>query len=212
MKNLRKNIITGIITIAMLATASCVSAENNTTNNNFEQWFVRASELNCRNTPDSSKSDNIIKTFPRGTELSIIGIDETGKWWQVWDGETQGWCYSTYFIQNKEDLDKQTTTVDGAVGECLGSFYITGYTPSPSENGGSTVTAMGDNLWNSVGWAIAADPRVLPMNTKVYIDGIGTRVVRDTGGAIKGNKIDVLVSSNSESYAITGYRNVYIVR
>lgn len=209
MKNLRKIITTGIIAIAMLANTSCVFADNKT-DNKFEQWFVSASKLNCRKTPDYTRTDNIITTFDKGTELSIIGIDDTGKWWEVWDGKTQGWCYSTYFVKNKDDLDKQTA--NNTVGTCLGSFYITGYTPSPSENGGYSVTAMGDNLWNSVGWAIAADPRVLPMNTKVYIEGIGVRVVRDTGGAIKGNKIDVLCSSNSESYAITGYRNVYLVQ
>lgn len=197
--------------MSMLTMSSCVSAEDNTVNNDYEQWFVKANELNCRQTPNNDDETNIIKTFPKGTELSIIGIDDTGKWWEVWDGETQGWCYSTYFVHTAEELKEQEINDVEGGGNYVGSFYITGYTPSPAENGGPTVTAMGDNLWNSVGWAIAADPRVLPMNTKVYIEGIGTRVVRDTGGAIKGNKIDVLVGSNSESYAITGYHNVYIV-
>ena len=38
----------------------------------------------------------------------------------------------------------------------------------------------------------------------------GSGLARDTGGAIKGNKIDVLTSSNSESNAITGNYNVYL--
>lgn len=92
----------------------------------------------------------------------------------------------------------------------LGKFKITGYTPSPSENGGYSVTAMGDNLYSSVGYAIATDPNVIHLGTKVYIEGIGYRTARDTGGAIKGNKIDVLTASNSESYAITGYYDVYL--
>lgn len=39
--------------------------------------------------------------------------------------------------------------------------------------------------------AIAADPRVLPLGTIVVIEGMGTFTVKDTGGAIKGNKIDI---------------------
>lgn len=107
-------------------------------------------------------------------------------------------------------MDKQETTSDGVKGSYLGNFYVTGYTASPSENGGYSVTCMGDNLYSSVGWAIAVDPKVIPLGTKVYIEGIGYRVARDTGGAIKGNKIDVLTSSNSESNAITGNYNVYL--
>lgn len=38
---------------------------------------------------------------------------------------------------------------------------------------------------------IAADPRVLPMGTRVYVEGYGPATVTDTGGAIVGNHIDV---------------------
>ena len=39
--------------------------------------------------------------------------------------------------------------------------------------------------------AIAADPRVLKLGTRVKIHGMGTYVVKDTGGAIKGNRLDI---------------------
>ena len=97
------------------------------------------------------------------------------------------------------------------LGKYLGEFKITGYTASPSENGGYTVTALGDNLHKSVGWAIAVDPKVIPLKSKIYIEGIGHREARDTGGAIKGKKIDVLTKSNKESHSITGYYKVYLV-
>lgn len=210
----KRNIITTIIVGMMVVSSACVNAvENEATDNTnrFETWYVSAnSGLNCRNKPSTEDGSTVLKVYNKGTELQIIGIDDTGKWWETWDGETQGWCYSTYFIQNKEDLGRPANYINSAEGTYLGRFYGTGYTSSPSENGGSTKTAMGDNLSDVIGYAIAADPRVIPMNTKVYIKGIGYRVVRDTGGAIKGNKIDILTSSNSESYAITGYYDVYL--
>lgn len=193
--------IAAIIASAVMAFDICGSFA---ADNNYETWYVNTnSGLNCRTDPNIT--DNVIKIYGKGSALQIIGTDPTGIWWETWDGETQGWCHSTYLVKSEEDLSETNTT-----GKYLGKFRVTGYTPSPSENGGSTVTAMGDNLWNSVGWAIAVDPKVIPLGTKVYIEGIGYRVARDTGGAIKGNKIDILTGSNSESYAITGYHDVYL--
>ena len=46
---------------------------------------------------------------------------------------------------------------------------------------------------------IAVDPTVIPMGSKVYVDGYGYAVAADTGTAIKGNKIDVYFNSYKES-------------
>lgn len=45
---------------------------------------------------------------------------------------------------------------------------------------------------------IAVDPSVIPLGSKVYVDGYGYAIASDTGGAIKGNKIDVYLNSASE--------------
>lgn len=42
---------------------------------------------------------------------------------------------------------------------------------------------------------IAVDPRVIPLGTQVYVEGYGYAVAADTGGAIKGNIIDVFFPS-----------------
>ncbi|WP_206811355.1 G5 and 3D domain-containing protein [Paradesulfitobacterium ferrireducens] len=42
---------------------------------------------------------------------------------------------------------------------------------------------------------IAVDPKVIPLGSKVYVEGYGYAVAADTGGAIKGQKVDVFFSS-----------------
>lgn len=63
--------------------------------------------------------------------------------------------------------------------------------------GGNPTTASGEPV--TPGVTVAADSAVLPMGTRVYIEGIGERVVQDTGGAIKGRRIDLAVESHAEA-------------
>lgn len=45
---------------------------------------------------------------------------------------------------------------------------------------------------------IAVDPSVIPLGSKVYVDGYGYAIAADTGGAIKGNIIDLYLNTSSE--------------
>ncbi len=54
----------------------------------------------------------------------------------------------------------------------------------------STHTATGINL-ESNPMVIAVDPKVIPLGSMVEIPGYGVFIAGDTGGAIKGNKIDI---------------------
>lgn len=86
------------------------------------------------------------------------------------------------------------------------NFEITAYTNHPSENGGTyggkVLTAKGQDITNKIHHngerIIAVDPNVIPLGSKVEIEGYGTFRALDTGGAIKGNRIDVLVGNNGE--------------
>lgn len=62
--------------------------------------------------------------------------------------------------------------------------------------GCSGTTAYGIDLRaNPNRKVIAVDPRVIPLGTKVWVEGYGEAIAGDTGGAIKGNKIDVFIPS-----------------
>lgn len=72
----------------------------------------------------------------------------------------------------------------------------TAYTASCAGCSGKTATGI-DLKANPHLKVIAVDPSVIPLGSKVYVEGYGVAVAGDTGGAIKGYKIDVFVPSKS---------------
>ncbi|MFS0749666.1 ubiquitin-like domain-containing protein [Oceanobacillus sp. 1P07AA] len=77
-------------------------------------------------------------------------------------------------------------------------------------SGCSGVTATGINLSSNPNMKIiAVDPSVIPLGTKVHVEGYGEAVAGDTGGNIVGNRIDVHVPSSSDAYA-WGVRTVEV--
>lgn len=57
---------------------------------------------------------------------------------------------------------------------------------------------------------IAADPKVLPLGSILYIPGYGYAVVADTGSAIKGRKIDLYFSTTKQVYKEWGKKTVVV--
>lgn len=78
--------------------------------------------------------------------------------------------------------------------------------------GCSGVTASGVNVKSSQtykGYKIIAAPKQFAFGTKMYIPGFGHAIVLDRGGAITGNKLDLLVRTKSQAYA-WGRKNVTV--
>ncbi|QWG43492.1 cell wall-binding protein [Bacillus mycoides] len=97
--------------------------------------------------------------------------------------------------------------------------HATAYTADPSENGyaaGQQVySAWGPggkpyNLTANPGMKlIAVDPSVIPLGSTVNVEGYGIAIAADTGGAIKGHKIDVLMPDKASS-SNWGRKNVKV--
>ncbi|PFD46256.1 enterotoxin [Bacillus cereus] len=101
-----------------------------------------------------------------------------------------------------KSVAKSTETNAPAGGREI-TVEATAYTANPSENGtygGRVLTAMGHDLTTNPNMkVIAVDPKVIPLGSKVWVEGYGEAIAGDTGGAIKGNRIDVLVGSDSNA-------------
>ncbi|MFD2923444.1 G5 and 3D domain-containing protein [Halobacillus naozhouensis] len=76
--------------------------------------------------------------------------------------------------------------------------------------GCSGLTATGINLKaNPDKKVIAVDPSVIPLGSRVWVEGYGYAVAGDTGGAIQGNEIDVFIPSKSRASSF-GHRTVQV--
>lgn len=64
----------------------------------------------------------------------------------------------------------------------------------------TNITAMGIDLSENP-QVIAVDPNVIPLGTKVYVEGYGEAIAGDTGSAIIGNRVDLHMESMDESFA-----------
>ena len=81
------------------------------------------------------------------------------------------------------------------------TYVATAYCPCERccGSGACGITASGAKAVEGV--TIAADWGVLPEGTIVEIEGLGYRIVQDTGSAIKGNRIDIYFEEHEEALA-----------
>ena len=93
-----------------------------------------------------------------------------------------------------KETPKATQETPSNDGEKEFTVSATAYTANC--DGCSGVTKTGINLnQNPDMKVIAVDPSVIKLGTKVHVEGYGDAIAGDIGGAIKGNKIDVFMSS-----------------
>ena len=151
-----------------------------------------------------SKGQVVTKTGSSGNWIKVNANGKTGYVSKKF--LTDGGSSSSTSTPSKPSTSKPSTSTPSSSGSktYMGKYRLTFYA-------GDTITASGRTP--RVNHTIAADTSILPMYSKVYIEGWGTYTVEDRGGAIKGNRIDIFVESNRVAYQYgVQYANVYLVK
>ncbi|MBF2455196.1 LysM peptidoglycan-binding domain-containing protein, partial [Listeria seeligeri] len=104
---------------------------------------------------------------------------------------------STQTTQKSTTSNESSNNSSSAQGNVSKALTVKAPAYSKAEPGMSHMTATGIDL-NDNSRVIAVDPSVIPLGSKVYVEGYGEAIAADTGGAIKGNKIDVHLNSVQE--------------
>ncbi len=98
-------------------------------------------------------------------------------------------------------------------------FESTAYSADPSENGGfGALDYMGNPL--GIG-TVAVDPSVIPLGSKLYIEGYDFNglpkggmyaYATDTGGSIKGKRVDIYIPGSQQSLRKFGFQTVKVYK
>lgn len=100
------------------------------------------------------------------------------------------------------------TTVDTSRGAMhfrrVANMEATAYLPT--DGNGAGITATGVMARRGI---VAVDPRVIPLGTRLFVPGYGFGLAADTGGAIRGNIIDLCMEDYGEAMRF-GRRNVKV--
>jgi len=95
---------------------------------------------------------------------------------------------------------KESTSTASAPSAASKELIMEATAYTASCEGCSGITATGINLKeNPNAKIISVDPTIIPLGSKVYVEGYGEAIAGDTGGAIKGNKIDVFIPSQQDA-------------
>lgn len=113
-------------------------------------------------------------------------------------------------VADAGNVSNTTVSRDDSAPTSGKEFYVTATAYTAGCNGCTGITATGINLKANPNLkVIAVDPRVIPLGSKVWVEGYGYAIAGDTGGAIKGNKIDLHMATKAEAYQF-GRRQVKI--
>ncbi|SOC43704.1 3D domain-containing protein [Ureibacillus acetophenoni] len=160
-------------------------------NSNAEKQVVLVASKSKETTPDvsaqSTNKEKKVETTPSSNKVQTeVTAPPTNK------AEAE----ATPSTNKAETEPSAPSTTKADVKEI--TVEATAYTATCE--GCSGITATGINLKeNPDAKVISVDPSIIPLGSKVYVEGYGEAIAGDTGGAIKGNRIDVFVPSKQDA-------------
>jgi len=152
---------------------------------------VTTSRLNVRKGPSTkySRMGNLYKN------KNVTILDSKGNWYKINFNGKEGWVSKNYIKVNGNSTSQSSN--QNNLNNSQNNIVRTMNVVATAYTGYSTTSTGQKPVWGT----IAVDPKVIPYGTKVYIPQFGrTFIANNTGGAIKGNKIDIFMNSKKECY------------
>lgn len=152
---------------------------------------VTASKLNVRKGPSTKYSR--IGSFNKNKKITILG--QSNNWYKVNLNGKEGWVSKKYVKVSRNSTSSSISQNSNSSSN--NNVVRTVNVVATAYTGYSTTSTGQKPVWGT----IAVDPKIIPYGTKVYIPQFGrTFIANNTGGAIKGNKIDIFMNTKKECY------------
>lgn len=153
------------------------------------------------------KSGDTLYKISKTQKVSVSNL-------KIWNGLKSNTIHPKQKLKLKKTtakpVSKKPTPSRSTSGSVAKEFTVSATAYTAYCKGCSGVTRTGLNLKKNPGLkVIAVDPKVIPLGTKVHVEGYGYAVAGDTGGAIKGKKIDVFIPTQSKALK-WGRKNVKV--
>lgn len=100
-------------------------------------------------------------------------------------------------VETEEPAPKEETATEEPAGKEI-TVAATAYTANCKGCSGITKTGVNLNA-NPDQKVIAVDPAVIPLGSKVHVEGYGYATAEDIGGGINGHEIDVFIPKQSDA-------------
>lgn len=178
-----------------------------------KQYLIDNSIIKYVNADNGLKVRNenmeVIDTLPLNSQVTILieKHTEDKQYDLILYNNEYAYINNNYLSLNKKDIKRVNKEIthktipnssSSQKGTYLGSFSTTAYCNCSKCCGKWAGGPTASGTTPTAGRTIAVDPKVIPLGTKVIING-KTYIAEDTGSAIKGNKIDIYHSSHSSA-------------